>query len=120
MIAASRPGSEWVDAFEAGLRAYAEAGYPEDWRDHTQGGPIGYGPREFIAYPRESKVSIPDARVHEHQAYAWNPTLVGAKSEDTFLVTADGFEPVSNSDRWPLLSVDSAAGPIERPAILEL
>jgi Xaa-Pro dipeptidase len=117
MIDASRPGTMWTDALEAGIERYAAGGHPDEWRAHTQGGPIGYGPREYIAYPRESGVSVVEPRVLEHQAFAWNPTVLGAKSEDTFIVDEGGATSVSNSDRWPALQLD---GDIRRPAVLEL
>ena len=120
MIATSRPGRTWTDALEAGMRRYADGGLPDEWRAHTQGGPIGYGPREYVAYPREGATAVVQPDVLQHQAYAWNPTVLGAKSEDTFLVDADGWTAVSNSDRWPALHIETPHGAVARPAILEL
>jgi Xaa-Pro dipeptidase len=117
LVQASTVGARWCDALATGLDVYADRGYPNEWREHAQGGPIGYGDREFVVRP--AQVAGPESvlAIRAHQAYAWNPTVRGAKSEDTFLVGDAGPVPVSNGERWPLLDVES--GP-PRPAILEL
>jgi hypothetical protein len=53
-------------------------------------------------------------------AFAWNPTVQGGKSEDTFIVTNHGARPVSNTAGWPQLVFDTPLGPISRPAMLRL
>ena len=83
---ATRDGSTLAQAFEDCRRFYAEAGFPEGWKDHHQGGMTGYASREIIATPgtqQEIKVG---------QAFAWNPSLVGAKAEETFVLGPDGPE----------------------------
>lgn len=54
-------------------KLYEEAGYPDEWKMHHQGGPTGYGCREFVVTPSE------DRCIHEGQAYASNPTIQGTK-----------------------------------------
>ncbi|SNZ05564.1 Xaa-Pro aminopeptidase [Natronoarchaeum philippinense] len=103
------------DVFEAVQDAYAAVGYEGEWRNHHQGGAAGFAGREWIATPGH------DAPVHLPMAYAWNPTVQGAKSEDTVLVTEDGFESLTTTGDWPTLT---ATAPdydveIERPAILD-
>jgi len=107
-IDASRPGTTLGEAFAAGERAYAEQGFPEEWRRHHQGGLTGYRGREVFAVPGEP-TSLP-----ERGAFAWNPSIAGgAKSEDTVLVTADGVEVIT---RTPDLGELETAG-LPRPAI---
>jgi Xaa-Pro aminopeptidase len=111
LIAATTPGRSWEDALEAGKAAYRDAGFDGEWREHVQGGPVGYLSREFDVVPGR-----PDAAglITAGSAFAWNPTVRGAKSEDTFLVSGDGpAVAVSNTPGWP--TVD---GPASRPAIL--
>jgi len=83
---ATRAGSTLAQAFEDCRRFYAEAGFPEGWRDHHQGGMTGYGSREVIATPGTHQ------EIREGQAFAWNPSLVGAKAEETFVLARDGPE----------------------------
>lgn len=98
MIDATKPGATWVDAFEEGVRAYAAAGFPGEWRSHVQGGPIGYLSREFDVVPGTARAG---SVISPGDAFAWNPTVRGAKSEDTFVAGADGPVPVTNTASWP-------------------
>ena len=50
-------------------------------------------------------------------AVAWNPTVQGAKAEDTFLVGEDENEMVSNSSTWPTVEVEVDGRVFTRPAI---
>jgi Xaa-Pro aminopeptidase len=115
MIDATRPGSTWQAALEAGQAAYAGLGMPDEWRQHVQGGPIGYLSREFDVVPGTGDAAM---AVPPGAAFAWNPTVRGGKSEDTFVVTPDGARPVSNTADWPSLTVHTPSGPVPRPAIL--
>lgn len=83
---ATRPGTTLAEAFAACQAFYAEAGFPEGWRDHHQGGLTGYASREVVANPA-ARVEI-----KANQAFAWNPSLSGAKAEETFVLRADGPE----------------------------
>lgn len=81
---ATRAGATLGDVFAAGQRAYAAAGYPDEWRDHHQGGTIAYQGRESIATPGDA------TPIEAGMAFAWNPSIAGAKAEDTFILEADG------------------------------
>jgi Xaa-Pro aminopeptidase len=81
---ATLPGNTLAEAFAACTRFYADAGYPDEWRLHHQGGPTGYLSREVIATPATAD------SIEVGQAFSWNPSITGAKSEETFLLTADG------------------------------
>jgi Xaa-Pro dipeptidase len=119
-VAASSVGGTWGEALQAGMDAYAAHGYEGEWKYHYQGGPIGYAPRDFTPTPAGWPNAWTSAPVLLHQAYAWNPTVQGAKSEDTFLVDESGAEWLTRSETWPTLELDSPAGPVARPAILEI
>ncbi|HTX93189.1 MAG TPA: M24 family metallopeptidase [Anaerolineales bacterium] len=112
MIAASRPGNSLASVFQTALRGYAEAGYPEEWRLHHQGGPAGYEPREYVATPSSPEL------VKAGQVYAWNPTITGSKSEDSVLVGEKGNEILTAIPGWPTIPVDLNGQTLERPAIL--
>jgi Xaa-Pro dipeptidase len=117
MIAATRPGRRWQDAFDAGRAAYADVGFPQEWREHLQGGPVGYLSREFDVVPG----TAPALRaIQAGDGFAWNPTVRGGKSEDTFIVTAGEPNPVSNTAEWPSVTIHTGSGPLPRPAILRV
>ena len=95
----------------AGKAAYRDAGFGGEWREHVQGGPIGYLSREFDVVPGRAEAA---EVITAGTAFAWNPTVRGAKSEDTFVVSGDGpAVAVTNTADWP-----AVGGPPSRPAIL--
>jgi antitoxin VapB len=114
MIAATRPGRSLGEIFQIAVTGYARAGYPDEWRLHHQGGPAGYEPREYTATPYSTET------VAVGQAYAWNPSIIGAKSEDTILVGENGNEVLTAIPGWPTITVNVDGYAIERPMILEI
>ena len=113
MIAATRPGVTLGSIFHEGMQAYASAGYPDEWRLHHQGGLAGYEPREIIATPTSTE------RVSIGQVYAWNPSITGAKSEDSILVGADAVEVLTAIPNWPTINTVVNGQVMSRPAVLE-
>jgi Xaa-Pro aminopeptidase len=83
---ATRPGTTLADAFQACRRFYSEAGYPNEWKLHHQGGMTGYATREVVATP------LTQDQIEVGQAFAWNPSITGAKAEETFVLTDAGPE----------------------------
>jgi Xaa-Pro dipeptidase len=83
---ATRPGRTLAGALVDCRRFYAEEGFPDGWRDHHQGGMTGYASREVVATPETHQ------GVEIGQAFAWNPSLPGAKAEETFVLTGNGPE----------------------------
>ncbi|WML48301.1 hypothetical protein RCG23_24165 [Neobacillus sp. PS3-34] len=79
---------------------YREVGYCEDWRFLHQGGPTGYATREFLA------TSASEEKVNLHQAFAWNPTIKGIKSEDTILVGEEENEFLTHTGEWVYLELE--------------
>lgn len=112
-LAATRPGARLSEIFRAGMDAYAREGYPDEWRHHHQGGPTGYAGRDLRAAPDA------EAEVQLHQAFAWNPSIAGAKSEDTVLVTEAGVEVLSPTPDLPTVTVEAAGERFIRAGILE-
>lgn len=110
MLAATRAGARIGDVIDAARAAYAEVGFADAWRDHHQGGPIAYRPREGLAVPGDPRPVLAGA------AYAWNPSLPWAKTEDTFVLGDAGLENVTWDDRWPSVTVDGR----ERADVLAL
>lgn len=109
---ATRPGKATAEIFEEARGWYAEAGYPDEWQLHHQGGAIGYDDREYVIYPDIAET------VRERQAFAWNPTITGAKIEDTILVHADRVEVVTVNENWPLIHVTLDGVTYPQPGIL--
>lgn len=113
-IAATRPGARISHIFKKAVEAYREVGYPDEWKLHHQGGAAGYEPREYVATLDSTE------EVYAGQAFAWNPSITGTKSEDTIIVTEKGYEIITAVGDWPKVPVQVEGQLIERPAILEL
>jgi Xaa-Pro aminopeptidase len=114
MIAGTRRDRILRDIVHDAISAYQAAGFPDEWRNHHQGGPAGYEPREYLATPESLE------RVTAGQAYAWNPSVSGAKSEDTFLVGDAENEILTAMPDWPTLAISVEGRTLLRPAILEV
>jgi antitoxin VapB len=99
LVAHSRPGAELRDIFRQGQAVYTAEGFPNEWEHHHQGGVIGYEPREYLGMPDTQDV------VAAGQALAWNPTIAGAKVEDTILIGKDDNEIITAIPGWPVLAV---------------
>ncbi|MCD6362187.1 MAG: M24 family metallopeptidase, partial [Armatimonadetes bacterium] len=108
----TRPGAAVSEVFRKAVAAYQARGYPEEWRLHHQGGATGYAAREY-------KGTLDcEETVLERQAFAWNPSITGTKSEDTIIATGDGPEFLSTGADWPTLEVEYEGVTVERMDIL--
>lgn len=115
VMVASQPGRTLGTVFADLQRAYAEVGEAEQWQNHHQGGLTAYRPREVIVTPGNPTV------LEAGNVCAWNPSIVGCKSEDTILIGENGFEIVSAvSPAFPHIDVRVGAQVVRRPGILEL
>lgn len=96
-----RQGGTASDILDAIRDAYAAVGFEDEWRKHHQGGAIGFETREWTATPdADVPVTLP-------MPFAWNPTVRGAKCEDTVLVTDTQFENWTRTGEWPTTRYDA-------------
>ena len=113
MMAHTRPGIPAKEVLGKGINAYKEKGYPEEWKLHHQGGSIGYTGRDYRTHLKTLDV------IQENQAFTWNPSITGTKSEDTILATSKGPEMITKPILYPALSMSVEGISFKRPAILE-
>ncbi|WP_224983936.1 M24 family metallopeptidase [Geomonas agri] len=106
-LALSRPDEQLNEIYRELNYAYAGFGFGDAIREHHQGGTTGYLSREVIAGPESQEV------LQAGMAVAWNPSLPGAKIEDTFLITEIGLLNLTIDPVWPSAPV---AG-LERPLV---
>ncbi|VBB05389.1 Hypothetical protein LUCI_0598 [Lucifera butyrica] len=111
-IGATKPGAVVGDIFAGGQKAYKTVGFPEEWQYHHQGGMAGYQAREFRGTALSPQV------VKAGQVYAWNPSIAGVKSEDTFMVGEKGPVVLTSSKKFPLVEVEYNGCCLARPDIL--
>ncbi len=93
------------DVFAAIQDAYDAVGHADAWRNGEQGGATGFARREWLAAPDAA------APVTAPMAYAWNPTIGGVRTEDTYLLDSgeEPFECLTATPNWPTRTV-SAVG----------
>jgi Xaa-Pro aminopeptidase len=104
-LAVSRPGTTVGAVYDVIVRSYAELGHAGAEARHHQGGTTGYLSREAFAVPGL------DVVIEESTALAWNPSLPGAKIEDTVLTTSAGIEILTVDPAWPTVEVDGRPRP---------
>jgi Xaa-Pro aminopeptidase len=97
---ATRPGKTLGELLAQEQQTYARLGYADEWQKHHQGGMTGYESREFLATPGSQEM------VAEGQAFAWNPSVAGAKVEDTILVEAAENEIITLTPSLPATTIN--------------
>ena len=98
LLNATRVGATSAGLFKVAQDAYAAQGFPGEERFHHQGGPTGYGEREWVATPQGTEVVV------NSQAFAWNPSIRGGKTEDTVLLRDGVIENLTATPTLPVLA----------------
>jgi Xaa-Pro dipeptidase len=97
LLHATRAGATSAALYAVAARAYADAGVPGEINQHHQGGPCGYLERDWVATPNGTQTVDPV------QAFAWNPSLQGAKAEDTVVLSDGAIEHLTATPDLPVL-----------------
>jgi antitoxin VapB len=100
LLNATRVGATSAELFGVAQAAYAAQGFPGEERFHHQGGPTGYGEREWVATPTGTEVVV------NNQAFAWNPSIRGGKVEDTVLLRNGVIENLTPTPELPTLDAE--------------
>lgn len=111
-ITGTVPGARTGDIFSRAVEAYRDTGFPTEWQLHHQGGATGYKGREGRTTIASNDI------VGENQAFGWNPSITGTKSEDTIVATPDGPFILSEIAGWPMVDVEIDGKTERRPWIL--
>lgn len=114
MIAKTKIGEKMNVPVLAAIEEYEKRGYHDEWKRHHQGGPMGY-------YARDMRVT-PDCQqtVRRNQAFCWNPTISGTKSEDGFIVTEKGPIMITKPFVFPILKLEVEGVSFIKPDMLVL
>jgi Xaa-Pro dipeptidase len=107
-------GKTGADLYKIAADAYAEKGFAYEINLHHQGGATGYKTRDWVAHPTNGE------KVCANQAFAWNPSVTGTKTEDTFLSSANDFEIITPSTNFPQIETEINGHKINTAGILSL
>ena len=112
-IAHSVPGTKFADILKMQKELYAGLGYPDEWKNHFQGGITGY-------VCNDSSLCLdPDAVMVDDQTYNWFITITGVNTEDSYLSRSSGGEILTVTGAWPSKSYKTKNGKvIDLPQIL--
>jgi antitoxin VapB len=97
LLDATRVGATSGDLFRVAQAAYVAEGYAGEERFHHQGGPTGYNEREWVATPAGTEILV------DNQAFAWNPSIRGGKTEDTVLLRGGKIEYLTATPELPVI-----------------
>ena len=95
LLHASRSGVTAAKLFAVAQQAYQEAGFAGEENLHHQGGTAGYLEREWVATPQGKQA------LSATEALAWNPSIRGAKTEDTALLQNNAIEVLTLTPSLP-------------------
>jgi Xaa-Pro dipeptidase len=97
LLEATRVGATSAQLFGVAQAAYAAEGFPGEEKFHHQGGPTGYGEREWVATPDGTQTVV------NNQAFAWNPSIRGGKAEDTVVLIDGEIEWLTETPELPVI-----------------
>ncbi|MBD2744499.1 M24 family metallopeptidase [Coleofasciculus sp. FACHB-1120] len=101
-----KPGIALNAVYDTLADVYQKHGYSNAIREHHQGGTTGYLAREVVANPTTNDT------LEENMAVAWNPSVRGAKIEDTFVLLKDRLENLTFDPNFPSVEVAGRLRPV--------
>jgi Xaa-Pro dipeptidase len=101
LLDGTKVGATSAELFRIAQAAYSSEGFPGEERFHHQGGPTGYGEREWLATPNGSETVV------NNQAFAWNPSIRGGKAEDTVLLRNGNIDWLTVTPELPVINAEA-------------
>ena len=114
ILSATKKGATGAHLFKVAATAYAAENFAGEEKRHHQGGAAGYKTRDWVAHPNSSET------VNNRQAFAWNPSITGTKTEETILVLNDEIEIITATPGFPQISTGIEGKTYLSPGILSL
>ena len=101
LLAATKPETTGAELYKIAAAAYAAEGFAGEINLHHQGGATGYRTRDWVAHPAGAE------KVVKNQAFAWNPSITGTKTEETVIAFDDKkIEVITASPDWAQIAVE--------------
>jgi antitoxin VapB len=112
LLNATRVCATSAELFGVAQAAYAKQGFPGEEQFHHQGGATGYWEREWVA------TSAGTETVVNSQAFAWNPSIRGGKTEDTVLLRDGVIENLTPTPELPVIAASVQGSTYEAAGVL--
>ena len=114
LLSATNIGADGGELYKIAANAYAERGFGDEINQHHQGGATGYKTRDWLAHPKSSET------VQINQAFAWNPSISGTKTEETCIIFENEIEIITASSDYPQIVVEIDGRKYLSPDVLSL
>ena len=114
LYSGTQVGSTSSELYAIAAKAYADQGFGDEINKHHQGGACGYRTRDWVANPEGSDVVV------GNQAFAWNPSITGTKTEETGILIDGEFEVITATKGFPKISTVIGGREYFSPGILSL
>ncbi|WP_312433612.1 M24 family metallopeptidase [Lacrimispora sp.] len=111
-IKETKAGNSLGNIIKKAIQTYQDIGFSEQWNFHHQGGITGFMARECKPWITS------DELVQNNQAFSWNPSIVGAKIEDTILVNNNKTEILTYTGEFKYVEYNDSGNVIKIPDIL--
>lgn len=114
ILSETKVGKTGAELYEIAARAYAENGFADEINKHHQGGAAGYKSRDWVIHPKSNETVFPN------QAFAFNPSITGTKTEETALLIGEGIEIITATPDFPQTVFEINGQKIFAPNILQI
>lgn len=115
LLAATKPGATGADFYRIAAAAYAAENFAGEEKLHHQGGAAGYNTRDWVAHPNSKETA------QTNQAFAWNPSITGTKTEETVIVSGENeIEIITSTPNFPQIAVEIEGREYLSPDVLSL
>ncbi len=112
ILAATKRGATGAEIYQTAAQAYAEKGFADELNNHHQGGAAGYQTRDWIIHPKCAETVFPN------QAFAFNPSITGTKTEETAILINNEIEIITATPDFPSIETEIAGKIYHQPGIL--
>ncbi len=112
ILSSLKCGVTGAELYKIAAQAYADKGFADEINKHHQGGAIGYQTRDWLIHPKSAETVFPN------QAFTFNPSITGTKSEETAIFIDNELEIITATPEFPQINVEITGKNYQLPGIL--
>lgn len=114
ILSETKRGKTGAEIYKIAVDAYTEKGFADEINRHHQGGAAGYKTRDWVIHPKSGETVFPN------QAFAFNPSITGTKTEETAILINDEIEIITATPDFPQISYEIDGRQFYAPGVLKL